>query len=169
MINKKWCINVLLCGKCDKNIENINNIFNKLYVNEENKAHFDIVTILSGIGCDEKKFGLYYFIEQITKSGNKVAYLGSTIHYSDIDEQDETFEGDETYASSVEGAVFKTHKISIGSCEFPEVGEYELKVFKFDNDEAEIIASDHEEKANKFYNDEHLITVYPFKVQKINK
>lgn len=166
MKNKKWCINVLLCEKCDNNIENINNIFNKLYINKENKAHFDIVTIISGIGCDEKKFGLYYFIEQITKSVNKVAYLGNTIHYSDTDEQNGASESDETYASSVEGAVFKTHRMSIGLCEFPEAGDYELKVFKFDNDEAEIIDSDHEEKADKFYNDEHLVTIYPFKVQR---
>lgn len=166
MINKKWCVNVLLCGKCDKSIENVNNIFNKLYINEENKAHFDIVTIISAVGCDEKQFGLYYFIEQITKTVNKVAYLGSTIHYREENEDNDTMERGETYASSVKGAVFKTHRMRIGSCEFPGVGEYELKVFKFDNDEMEIVDTEYEDEADKFYDDDHLITVYPFKVQK---
>lgn len=166
MINKNWCVNVLLCRECDKNIENINNIFNKLYIDEENKASFDIVTIISAIGCDEEQFGLYYFIEQLTETVNKVAYLGSTVHYRKKDAHNGVWKSEEDFASSVEGTTFKTHRMSIKSCEFPEVGEYELKVFKFDNDEAKIIGEDHEDEASQFYDDNHLITVYPFKVQK---
>ena len=32
MINKNWCVNVLLCRECDKNIENINNISKEIPV-----------------------------------------------------------------------------------------------------------------------------------------
>lgn len=161
MVNKKWSINILLCGECDEDISNITNIFDKLYIDENNKASFDIVTIANAIGCDEKKFGLYYYIERLTNTVNQIAFAGSTLYYKD--EDDEKEEVTENFVSTIEGAAFKTNRMRISSCEFPGLGKYEIKVYKYDNEDAEEIDED---RADEFCADDHLVALYPFKVER---
>jgi hypothetical protein len=170
MISKKWNINVLLCKNCDRNVTNVASIFNELYVDDDLVGSFDIVTILNAIECDEKKFGLYYFIERLVGDGgeNQIAFAGSVMHYRVTPKEDKETAANkvEDLASTVNGAVFKTHRIKVKTCEFPGYGKYELKVFKYDDEKAKDVERDEEEEAERFYDLDYLTATYPFKVEK---
>jgi len=159
MIDKRWNVNILLCGECDKDVVNIKNVFNKIYVDENNMAKFDIVTILNAIECDEEKFGLYYFIEQIDEK--KMAFIGDTIHYKD----DEDSVSDERFCT-VRGVVSQADRMRINECEFPGIGNYEIRVYKYDNEEAIELEDDEEDSRMKYARDEKLVATYPFVVDK---
>ena len=58
MSDKRWNISTILCGECDKEITNIQNIFDILYIDDSNTASFNIVTFINAIRCDEQKIWL---------------------------------------------------------------------------------------------------------------
>lgn len=167
MVNKKWNINVILCEECDKNIRNIRNIFDIINVDESNTASFDIVTIVSAIGCDEKQFGLYYFLEKLEKENSMLAFIGSSVHVKcEGGKGKGNVEGQIT---SVEGQTFMTSRIRVDECEFPGEGHYELKVYKFDDDEAKEVKSGDSETGSEFMKDSNLVTTYVFQVRNENR
>lgn len=161
MVNKIWNINILLCGQCDDNVANINNIFDKLNVDDNNQADFDIVTIMNAIGSDEEKFRLYYFVEKINDGKNMIAYIGSSLHKrskGNLKSRDKK----DFLAGSVEGTTFKTTVMRLRSCDFPGLGNYEIKVYKYDNDSVVELENDDIDVAKELAKDDHLVATYPF-------
>lgn len=164
MNNKKWSVNILLCEECDENITNIKNIFDILYVDykERLEASFDIVTIINAIKSDEKKFGLYYFIEKVKGQESQIAFLCHAIHKRTSEALKNSIGNNPK--STVEGVVFTTTRLKIRNCYFPGLGNYEIKVYKFDNDEAEEIENWDTEQCVKFAQEDHLVATYFFEV-----
>ena len=169
MVNKKWNINVLLCEECDKNVRNIRNVIDIINIGESNMASFDIVTIVSAVGCDEKQFGLYYFLEKLDEENSRMAFIGSSLHVKYEDGKSSNRENGERQITSVEGQTFMTSRIRIDECQFPGEGHYELKVYKFDDDEAKEVESGDSAAAIEFMEDSHLATTYVFKVRNKNR
>lgn len=164
MINKRWNINAILCGKCDKDIVDLQNIFDVLYVDENNTASFNIVTFISALGCDEQKFGLYYYIEKLEEGNEKVAYVCRSMH----ERKEEESGGKESdyRRSTVEGVTIKSTRFIIDEFCFPGEGNYELKVYKYDNDKVQSCETENDGSPMQFVKDDNLVTIYPFKVVK---
>ena len=79
-MSKIWNVNILLCRNANKEVSNIEDIFDTLIIDKEHKkANFTIVTILNSIESDEETFVLYYFIEYIGKTENKILYLFNSV------------------------------------------------------------------------------------------
>lgn len=157
-MNKKWNINVMLCRKADEEVSNIENIFDKLVIKKNRGADFTIVTVTSSICADEERFGLFYFIEYFDKDNerNKFLYLCSSIYGKD--EQ-------RTELSSVEGASNGISQIRIRGCKFPNEGNYEIKVYKYDDDELSENYNKQAKEMLKYAEESHLVSVYSFKVE----
>ena len=154
-MNKKWNINIMLCREADKEVSNIENIFDKLVIKRNRRADFTIVTIMSSICSDEEQFGL--FIEYLDKDNgkNKLLYLCSSIYGRD--EQ-------RTELSSVEGASNGISQIKIRDCEFPHEGYYEIKVYKYDDNEFSENCNEQTKEMLKYAEESHLVSIYSFKV-----
>lgn len=160
-MNKIWNINTLLCRKTDTNVSNIKNIFDKLVIKKNGKADFVIITIMSSIRSDEERFGLFYFIEYVSGSNRRlILYVGNSIFTKDKAEK-------ERGISSVHGSSNEISQMEIRDCEFLEEGTYEIKIYKYDDDELDelLVAKEEEtEKMMKYAVDSHLASVYNFEV-----
>ena len=162
MSDKRWNINTILCGECDKEITNIQNIFDILYIDESNTATFNIVTFINAMKCDEQKFGLYYYIEKLEQDSYQVAYLCNSRHQRVQNEE----EGDRTkfVKTRLDGVTIKSTRFRINDFCFPGEGNYELMVYKYDDEDVKAVNRENEDKSMNFANEEHLVAVYPFKV-----
>lgn len=161
-MSKIWNVNILLCRNANKEVSNIEDIFDTLIIDKEHKkANFTIVTILNSIESDEETFTLYYFIECIGKTENKVLYLFNSVI--------SRYEGDcEKNLSSLCGISQKNSKMPIKNCFFPEEGSYEIKVYKYDGKQDTIRNSNgivSTEEMLRYADVQHLVSVYPFRVQ----
>lgn len=164
MSEKKWNINMLLCREVDENTVNIKEIFNKLYLDNKNRASFVIITLLNAISSDEKNFKLYYFLEKVEGNGSKITLLGSTQFTKMLNNNQVNKKNVKTYVKGLSNAI--TH-MRIDECEFIGPGNYEIKIYKFDNEDEKKIADlddASDEKLLAYANDEHLVSVYPFEV-----
>lgn len=152
--SKKWNINILLCEECDERMENIKNIFNSLYTKKDGNVHFDIVTIMNAINPDEERFGLYYFIEKVSKENSMISYVGGLVC--------DRIGGRDGYDSTC-----GMERMSVDLDSFPGLGQYEIKVFKHDGNDAKEISGD-EKEIKHYYNPDKLISTYPFEIKKID-
>lgn len=164
MMNKRWNINTILCGECDKEIANIQNIFDILYVDESNTATFNIVTFINAMRCDEQKFGLYYYIEKLEKDSCQVAYVCNSRHRrAQGEERQEKVEFPET---RIDGVTIRSTNFRINDFAFPGEGNYELMVYKYDDEDVKPVNRENSEESIGFAEEDHLVAVYPFKVVK---
>lgn len=161
MSNKRWNINTILCGECDKDVVNVQNIFDVLYIDDSNIASFNIVTFINSIKCDEQRFGLYYYIEKLEKNSCQVAYVCSSRHKREKNEENQ--EEKEFSETTVEGVTVKSTRFKIDDFCFPGEGNYELMVYKYDDEDAQPIDKNN---STKFTDEKKLVAVYPFKVMK---
>lgn len=154
-----------MCEECDESISNIRNIFDTIYINpkERSEASFDIVTIANAIKSDEEKFGLYYFIEKVEGRKSQIAFLNHAI-FKRSEEAAKNSIGN-IPKSTVEGAVFTTSRLQIRNCYLPGPGDYEIKVYKFDNDEVEDIKEFDTKQCVKFAQEDHLVVTAFFEVR----
>lgn len=161
MSEKRWNISTILCGECDKEITNIQNIFDILYIDDSNRASFDIVTFINAMGCDEQRFGLYYYIEKLDKDSCQIVYVCNSRHQRAKNEVIQ--EKKEFPETRIEGVTIKSTRFTIDDFYFLGEGNYELMVYKYDDEAAEPVDK---EDSMKFAEDQHLVAVYPFKVLK---
>lgn len=164
MSEKKWNINILLCREVDENTVNIKEIFNKLYLDNKNRASFVIITLLNSILSDEKNFKLYYFLEKVEGNGSKITLLGSTLFTKVLNNNQTNKKNVKSYVGGLSNAI--TH-MSIDDCEFIGPGNYEIKIYKFDNEDEKNFGDLNDasnEEILEYANDEHLVSVYPFEV-----
>lgn len=162
MINKRWNINAILCGECDKEIVNIQNIFDVLYIDENNTATFSIVTFINAMRCNEQKFGLYYYIEKLEKDNYQIAYVCNSRHHREQNEEEQ--EEVELPETRIDSVTIKATRFKINDFLFPGEGNYELMVYKYDNDDVKPVNRADNEDSMRFTNEENLVAVYPFKV-----
>ena len=153
---KRWNINAVMCREADEEICNICNIFNKLIVNEECVGAFTIVTFMNAIECDEEKFRLHYVMEKLDDE-KKAAYLGSTLQQNCGECKEEGT------ATSVDGVTSVSSRLVFRKFLFPGEGDYEIKIYKYDNEEAMALEVD---EWIKKLDDEHLVSTYQFAVNK---
>lgn len=155
-MNKRWNINTFLCRKADLKVSNIEDIFDRLIIKKNGKADFTIVTVMSSICSDEERFGLFYFIEYLDNE-NMILYLCNSIYEREKQNQ-------ETLVSSMNGTSSKISRIWIEECEFPKAGSYEIKVYKYNDDELSQNYSESTEEMLQYADESHLVSIYPFKV-----
>ena len=162
-MNKIWNINLLLCREVNRNVSKIEGVFDKLVLNEKEEANFTIVTLLNSIKSDEEKFGLYYFLEQVNEDkDNLLLYLCSSINV-----REKNAEKKDANFCSIEGFSHKNIVFEIENCSFPGEGIYEIKVYKYDNDDVVKVDDNVSTKDMvKYANDDHLVSVYSFEVEK---
>lgn len=162
-MNKIWNINLLLCREVNRNVSKIEGVFDKLVLNEKEEANFTIVTLLNSIKSDEEKFGLYYFLEQVNEDkDNLLLYLCSSINV-----REKNAEKKDANLCSIEGFSHKNIVFEIENCSFPGEGIYEIKVYKYDNDDVVKVGDNVSTKDMvKYANDDHLVSVYSFEVEK---
>lgn len=162
-MNKIWNINLLLCREVNRNVSKIEGVFDKLVLNEKEEANFTIVTLLNSIKSDEEKFGLYYFLEQVNEDkDNLLLYLCSSINV-----REKNAEKKDANLCSIEGFSHKNIVFEIENCSFPGEGIYEIKVYKYDNDDVVKVDDNVSTKDMvKYANDDHLVSVYSFEVEK---
>ena len=162
-MNKIWNINLLLCREVNRNVSKIEGVFDKLVLNEKEEADFTIVTLLNSIKGDEEQFGLYYFLEKVNKDKNNLLlYLCSSINVREKD-----VEKKDANLCSIEGFSHKNIVFEIENCNFPGEGIYEIKVYKYDNDDVVKVDDNISTKdMAKYANEEHLVSVYSFEVEK---
>lgn len=162
MENKIWNINLLLCQNTNQDITKIDNVFNKLVVNKDKPyGKFEIITILNSIRSTESKIALYYFMELLDEKHPKVMYLCKSMIKRKT-------HNDSEMKTSMPGITQKNIRLEINKCLFPQAGNYEIKVYKYDDDE---IIDDDElgtKEMVEMIDEEHLITVYPFLVKYTN-
>lgn len=159
-MKKRWNINSFLCEAADKDVTNIKRIFDTLRIKKNGSASFTIVTLLNALKSDESIFRLYYFIEQL--SGGSRAYLGNTCFKKDEDAKRDS--SGNKVLGSVEESVSVMLKAELEDIDFPESGQYELQVYKYDNEEAEDINNKTPEECESWAQKEHLVATYPFSV-----
>lgn len=164
-MEKRWNINSFLCESADENVTNIKNIFDTLRVKKNGSTSFTIVTILNGFQCDESNFRLYYFIEQM--GNDKMAYLGNSYFEREAGEKQNCNENKKM--GRVEESVSMMIKAEVLHMDFPASGQYELQVYKYDNEEAEDIDGRDPEEQGKWSELEHLVATYPFGVNIIEE
>ena len=162
-MNKIWNINLLLCREVNRNVSKIEGVFDKLVLNEKEEANFTIVTLLNSIKSDEEKFGLYYFLEQVNEDkDNLLLYLCSSINVREKNDEKK-----DANLCSIEGFSHKNIVFEIENCSFPGEGIYEIKVYKYDNDDVVKVDDNISTKDMvKYANDDHLVSVYSFEVEK---
>ncbi len=162
MSDKRWNISTILCGECDKEITNIQNIFDILYIDDSNTASFNIVTFINAIRCDEQKFGLYYYIEKLEKKSCQMAYVCNSRHQRAQSEEEQA--ENEFPETRIEGVTIKSTRFRISDFYFPGEGNYELMVYKYDDNDVQPVDRDNNGDSMRFAEEEHLVAVYPFKV-----
>ena len=162
-MNKIWNINLLLCREVNRNVSKIEGVFDKLVLNEKEEANFTIVTLLNSIKSDEEKFGLYYFLEQVNEDkDNLLLYLCSSINVREKNDEKK-----DANLCSIEGFSHKNIVFEIENCSFPGEGIYEIKVYKYDTDDVVKVDDNISTKDMvKYANDDHLVSVYSFEVEK---
>lgn len=158
---KRWNINSFLCEKVDDDITNIKNIFDTVTIKKDKRTNFYIVTLLNAFESDEKSFRLYYFL-QFMEEGD-IAYLGN--HYLRKGAEVKKNKAGEPMKARIEKSVSTMLKAEIENVNFPKSGQYELQVYKYDNDDAEDIDDKSSEEQYNFANEDHLISTYPFNVK----
>lgn len=158
MKNKIWNINVLLCQNTNQEVTQIDNVFNKLVVNKDNPyGKFEIITIMNAIGSTEKKIALYYFMELLDVKHPKVMYLCKSMIKR-------APSSDSEFKTSLPGITQKNMKMKIDKCFFPQEGNYEVKVYKYDDNEIFDDNGLETKEIVDIIDEAHLVTVYPFLV-----
>lgn len=134
--------NMLLCKEYDKENGNISEIFNTIYINEEEEKTFDIALFLEGRNCPFKKLHIIYLIYRVEDFKNKkwddVKILAKTESErtpgkkrSDGKGRECTFE--DSFASSI--------NIRIPRIKFRKSGVYEIRAYGYiDKEKDEIIS-----------------------------
>ncbi len=159
-MEKRWNINSFLCKQADDNITNIRNIFNKIEVKNNDTASFCIITLLNAFQSDEKNFRLYYFIEQMGE--DKRAYVGNQSLTRDTEMKKDS--NGECVMARIDSSVSVMLKAEIQNVYFPKTGQYELQVYKYDNEESVDIDNETPDEQSKWANENHLVATYPFNV-----
>lgn len=150
---------VLLCKDCDDNITKIDKIFDSIAV-EDDKASFDIVTIINAVEYVKKKFSLFYYLVNLNEG--KQAYIG--------EEAFEHLENEENHQecipSSIEACSQKISVIKLEDVQFLSHGAHEILVYKYEDDEIEGARKTIEEK-NPFslQSEDKLVATYGFNVK----
>lgn len=123
-------INVILCANSDEKVTNIENIFNVLKRQANDRQTFDIVTVINAIGVDESSetFTLVYaFVKHDDKSLQ--INIADVASFEIKNEFNDEFS---KYSNISQGQMYsRTH---IDNMYFPGIGEYELQVYKFEGE-----------------------------------
>lgn len=123
-------INVILCANSDEKVTNIENIFNVLKRQANDRQTFDIITVINAIGVDESSetFTLVYaFVKQDDKS--------SQINIADVasfEIKNEFNDEFSKYSNISQGQMYS--RIHIDNRYFPGAGQYELQIYKFEGE-----------------------------------
>ena len=151
-MNRNININLLLCEKADKQVRNVNNIFDSvIFTDGDDEVSYEILTIINQLEVEQREFELLYFIEGCDdKKDRPILYLGRFI-----------------YKTEKERSNIHPHSISrfiVDHCSFPKGGEYEVKVFM---KQKGMINKDEESTKNmlKYANEDDLVATCPFKVE----
>ena len=165
-MNKVWNVNMLLCESTDKNVSEINNVFDTLIVNRESKqGGFTILTIVNAIKNELDTFGLYYFLEYIGNERGRVLYLGESISQKTDVHQIRKYKAlRRTY--KLPSISQKIIKFKVENCVFPLEGEYAVKLYKYDG--KEVIRQTEKYSTRDMLDrmdEDHLVSFYPFIVE----
>lgn len=164
-MTKNWNFNILLCRKADENITGIENIFNKLETNDDDRASFMMVMLMNAIGCDEDRFAIHFFVEKLEKKRKRIAYLCSSF-YQKTDESEDSFSCDVPGTTDVDGTAYDTTRFVFKNWYFPGAGDYIIKAYKYDNDDAVSIKGKSKKEILDYAKLDHLVSTYIFKVVK---
>lgn len=127
-------VNVLLCGKCDDDLNNVYNIFNALKINEDGRASFTIVTLINGFEVEYRSLGLYYFLQKNSDEEKKpFMYLGGTVIES-TEENKRVSTGEEQECSK-DKSIQEMFKTYLNGVAFLGKGQYEVQVYLYKDDE----------------------------------
>lgn len=162
MIMRHLNVNILLCRKCDDEVNNIYNIFNEVKLNKDNMASFSIVTLLNGFDDEYEKISLYYYMQKCSSDGkNPFLYLGkSTIKMTS---ENKSFSTGEDQKCTKNNAIQEIFKSYLENVRFLGKGQYEIQVYLYKD--GEIPEKDpriSKEIKKEVRNDEHLVALYDF-------
>lgn len=128
-------INVILCANSDEKVTKIENIFNVLKRQTDDKLTFDIVTVINAFGGNGSKeaFTLVYAFVKHENNNNSQINIVDVESYEIKNEVDDiTLK--EFNTNMNRGQIYSRKHID--NMYFPGAGQYELQIYKF-NDEVD--------------------------------
>ena len=159
---EKLNINILLCEKCEDNLQSIYNIFDTIKLDAKKSASFTIVTQINGFEVTFNRLGLFYFIKKHNPDGkSSYKYLGRTL----IEKSGETkkISTGENRISSKENSIQEITQTYLNNVSFLDIGQYEIQVFFYKDDD---IPQDKDnltlEEKRTLRQEDHLVALYDF-------
>lgn len=157
-------VSVFLCEKCDDDVKNIYNIFDKVKLDEENKASFTSVIFINGFRRKVEKLALYFFMQKVDIENDcpgPFIYLNSIIVT-----QAESFKKLSTGENQkcIHGpSICEFIKAYLPRVPFLGKGEYEIQAYMYENDEIFENPKDMSKEARRaIRKQQNLVAVYDF-------
>ena len=91
-----------------------------------------------------------------------MAYVCNSRHQRAQSEEEQA--ENEFPETRIEGVTIKSTRFRISDFYFPGEGNYELMVYKYDDNDVQPVDRDNNGDFMRFAEEEHLVAVYPFKV-----
>lgn len=157
---KRDNINVILCEKIDDSLKNITNISDVISMDENENISFTAVVFINGIEWEVEKFGLYYFLVNV--DSNKIAFIGSSDFINDKEEKKRS-NGSSEYSKHNNSAQAITD-MRFEELYVPGKGNYELQIYKYENDEIVDLSNEDMSKCIQYAKDEKIVSSYAFEV-----
>lgn len=157
---KRDNVNIILCEKIDSDLKNITNIFDVVKMDDNNNISFTAVVFINGIEWQVDEFVLYFFLVNVDE--NKMALLGASEFLND---KENKFRSN----GSQEVSNHPNCGQSISHMQFedifvPEKGNYELQVYKYENEKAIDLSDEESTSGIEYAKDENLVCSYAFEV-----
>lgn len=158
---RKVNFNMILCESADENTSNINNIFDVITMDDEQRISFTVAVFINAIEWDVDRFKLYFFVQNLDKGLS--TYLGSA-DFSNEKSQKKRSNGNYEFGSRKNMGQFTTNFL-VEKLYIPEAGSYEIQLYMAEGEDAEDLDSKTLEESIAFAIDERLVATYDFEVE----